>query len=1035
MNYLNDSFRRTCFVLLAATLGALISPTASGQDVSQHEVTGVVTDAASGETLPGVNITVTGTTFGTTTSADGRYELSVPSPDDSLTFSYVGFERLVVPINGRNQIDVALEVEVFQGDEVLVVGYGDVQRKETSTGAASAISGASLRNIPSPNVSQSLGGKIPGLVMINTSGEPGNDEATLRIRGHHTLNNNEPLVIIDGVPDRSGGLDRLNPDDIENITVLKDATAAIYGAQAGNGVILVTTKRGRAGGTQIALEFNQGFVQPTRMPRMADAATYMRMVNEINLYRGNPPQYSEETIRNYENADQQDPWLYQNTDWADVAIRDMSYRTRAGASVTGGNENLLYRVSGGAQTEEGILVNSATRYNQFDFRSNLDGRISDNVTLLFDVAGRWEDRNYPTQSASATFENIVQSFPHLPAYWPNGMPGPAIESGANPVIMGTDATGTINDDRYYIESDLQLRVDVPGVEGLSFRATGAFDKSFRQYKSWATPWDLCSFDADLYRQNGGDPEQYLSCGPQGLDDPELTQRSEDGRNILVNVVGEYDRVSPTHTYQFLAGTEYISWKDAFFEAFRTNYISSQIAELFAGSALQQQIDGSSVKGSRLNFFGRANYNYRDKYLLELVGRFDGSFIFPEGKRFGFFPAVSVGWRLDQESFFRNNIGLFDQLKLRGSWGRTGNDRVDPYQWIATFSFGPTHIFGINTEVPTLVPAQVPNPEITWEVANQQDIGIEGALFDHRLSFSLDYFNYLREDILAFRNASVPRTSGLDLPRENIGEVKSWGWDGSLTWRQQVGRDFYYDVTLIAGYATNRIQFWDEPPGAPEWQKSTGHKMNTGLYYKAIGVFADEEALENYPHWPGARPGDLIFEDVNGDGEITDMDRVRIERNNVPDWTGGLNISASYKQFDFSMFFQGAAGASAYIRTASGQFGNYYADFAENRWTPDNPNASGPRAFNRLEEYWMAHDNTYFYRNTDYIRLKQLELAYNLPASLTSRMGLSSMRVYASGFNLLTWSDYKVGDPEASGDERGGRYPQKRIFNLGFNLTF
>lgn len=1033
MKYFKDSalFFGLTFMVFSLWLG-LANPA-----LGQHEVAGVVTDSSNGEPLPGVNVVVEGTSVGTATNEAGEYDLEAPSPSDSLVFSFVGYETRTIAIDGRSEIDVALNMEVFAGEEVLVVGYGEEQSRVTATGAASAISGESIQRMPSPNVSQSLGGKVPGLVMVNTSGEPGADEATLRIRGQHTLNNNEPLIVIDGVPNRSGGLDRLNPDDIENITVLKDATAAIYGAQAGNGVILVTTKRGTRGGGSPAfnLELNQGFIQPTRMPEMADAATYMRMLNELNMYRDNPPQFPEEEIQKYENIGQQDPWLYQDTDWAEEAIRNTALRSRANASVSGGSENVSYRVSFGAQTEEGILVNSSRRYNQYNVRSNIDGRITDNISLQFDLAGRWEDRNYPTQSASATFENIVQSFPHLPAFWPNGAPGPAIESGQNPAVMGTDVTGVEEDDRYFIQSDVELRVDIPAIEGLSFRGTGVFDKTFRQLKSWATPWDLCNFDDNAYTEQGGDPEQYLECGPQGLDDPELTQRSEDGRDILVNLIGEYQRGWEDHSFQVLVGTEYQTFKNAFFESFRTNYISSQIPEFFAGGQEQQQIDGSSRDGARLNFFSRLNYNYQDKYLLEFVGRYDGSYIFPKGERFGFFPAFSVGWRLAEEEFFRNNVGFFDELKLRASWGQTGNDRVDPYQWLATFGFGPNHVFGIGNEVSTINPAQTPNPDITWEVANQLDVGIEGEILDNRLAFTLDYFNYLREDILTFRNASIPRSSGLELPRENIGEVKSWGYDGSVTWRQQVGDDFLYDITLTGGYATNEIQYWDEPPGAPEWQRSTGAKMNTGLFYRAIGVFSDWDEVENNPSWPGARPGDLIFEDVNGDGEITDEDRVRIERNDVPDWTGGLNLGASYKQFDLSVFFQGATGASQYVRTASGQFGNYYKQFAEKRWTPDNPNAEGPRAFNRLEEYWMEHNNTYFFRETDYLRLKQLEVAYNLPSNFAERFGLSNMRIYANGFNLLTWSPYEVGDPEAAGDQRGGRYPQKRIFNLGFNLTF
>ncbi|MDR9410963.1 MAG: TonB-dependent receptor, partial [Balneolaceae bacterium] len=313
------------------------------------------------------------------------------------------------------------------------------------------------------------------------------------------------------------------------------------------------------------------------------------------------------------------------------------------------------------------------------------------------------------------------------------------------------------------------------------------------------------------------------------------------------------------------------------------------------------------------------------------------------------------------------------------------------------------------------------------------VGIESSMFDNRFTLEVDYFNELREDILWFRNASVPQTAGINLPRENIGEVRAKGFDGRIGWRQQFSTDFVLDISLNGGYAENEIKFWDEPPGAPEWQQSTGRRMQSPLLYNVIGVFSDQAEVDSYPHWSGARPGDLIFEDVNGDGQINADDRIRVERNGVPKWNGGLNISGQFKNFDFVMLFQGSAGASQWIQTQSGDFGNYLNDFAKKRWTPDNPNASGPRAFNRADEYWIRNQNTYFYMDTDYIRLKNLEIGYNLPQNLTSSLGINRMRVYANGFNLLTFSDFPL-DPEAR-NASGSYYPQKRVINLGLSLAF
>lgn len=1002
-------------------------------------VTGTIVDNT-GDALPGVNIVVKGTTQGTSSMIDGTFELLVPSLEDTLVFSFVGFQIQEVPINGRTEIDVTLSQQTYSGDELIVVGYG-TQTKETLSGSVSSVSGARMAKIPVSNMANSLTGQLPGVVTVNESGMPGADGATIRIRGDHTLNNNNPLVVIDGVPNRSGGLDRMNPRDIENISVLKDASAAIYGSQAANGVILITTKRGSEGAPQLSLDINQGFNQPTRVPEMADAATYMTMLNELDTYAGSSERYSQEEIDCHRN--QEDPWLCPDTDWYDEALKPMSYQTRADMSVSGGSESIQYYLSFGGLTEDGYYRNSATNYNEYSFRSNIDGNINENISLSFDVLGRLEDRNYPTEDAGATFRMLMRGKPNEPGFWPNGLPAPDIENGTNPVVTGTDATGYDKDERYYFQSNLRLKVEVPAVEGLAFEGTASYDKDFLERKLWQTPWTL--YDLDGF-DSSGEPVFNESLVPN--EDASLQQWSEQGNSTLLNAVGTYQQDLEDHSYSILLGAERQSFNNSGFWAFRRYYPSTQIDQLGVGGEDQQNIGGggrSTIddlpnEGARMNFFTRLNYNYQSKYLLEFVGRYDGSYIFPENERFGFFPSFSAGWRLSQEDWFQESTGsFFDELKLRASWGQTGNDRVDEWQFLSTYQYGGGYIFN-GTANQSIYPGRTPNPDVTWEVANQFDVGIEAAVFDNQLSVEFDYFNYLREDILWWRNASVPETAGLSLPRENIGEVKSWGFDGSIAWNKQISTDFHINIALNGGYATNEIQYWDEPPGAPEWQRSTGRAMTIdgdgndyGLMYNAIGVFSDQEEIDSYPSWPGAQPGDLIFEDVNDDGVIDADDRIRTDRTGVPKWNGGLNIAGQYKAFDFVIFFQGAAGASQWVQTESGDFGNYFKEFADNRWTPDNPDASGPRAFQREDQYWISQRNTHFYMSTDYIRLKNLEIGYNAPASITDQVGLDRLRIYANGFNLLTFSDFWM-DPEAR-NQSGAYYPQKRVVNLGLSLSF
>jgi TonB-linked SusC/RagA family outer membrane protein len=1020
------------WLLTLTAIGLLVSHgSLSAQATGQ--ISGTVT-ADDGRPLSGASVSVVGTSIGALTDASGRYTLSgVQAGQRTLQARMLGYSEasstVAVTAGQAATANFTLTAQAVELEGIVAVGYG-TQRKETLTGSVSAVSGAELVSVPAANVSNTIAGKLPGVVTVNTSGEPGYDGATIRIRGNHTLGNNSPLVVIDGVADREGGLERLNPDDIESISVLKDASAAIYGSRAANGVILVTTKRGTEGQPQLTASFNQGFNQPTRLPEMADAATYMTMLNEIDMYRNRTPRYSEQEIANYRDPNR-DPWLYANTDWFDAVIKDRSLQSRGNVALRGGAERVRYYLSLGGMTEDGYYKNSATRYNQYSFRTNIDGEPTDFLNLRFDLTGRLEDRNFPNRSAGSIFRAIMRGKPNLPAYWPNGLPGPDIEYGDNPVVIGTPATGYSEDERYFVQGNLGLDFEVPGIEGLEISGNAAYDQRFRYQKSWRTPWTLYTWD---YTTRDADGVPVLTPGSRGYSNPELDQRDERETDILLNLVTTFQREFGDHSLNLLGGVERQTSNDSYLSAFRKYFVSDQLDQMFAGGDPEKNNNGSAGLSARQNYFARLNYDYQDKYLLELVGRYDGSYIFPEDKRFGFFPAISAGWRISEEPFFQNALPVFNDLKLRGSWGQTGNDRIDQWQYMASYGFGGGYVFGVDDEVKSIYQTRTPNPDVTWEVANQLDVGIEGALLDNRLSFVFDYFNYNRTDILQFRNASVPQTTGLSLPRENIGEVSSWGYDGSLGWRQQIAEDASFDVTFNGGYSQNKIDFWDESPGAPEWQRSTGRRMNTGLYYNAIGVFKDQAAVDAYPHWNRARPGDIIFEDVNKDGVINAEDRIRINKNGDPTFTGGLTMGAQAGNFDATIFFQGATGAVQYLETESGDIGNFLQSFAENRWTPENPSSTHPRAYNRQDEYWVSNNNTYFLRSTDYVRLKTLELGYRLPSSLTSTVGMQNMRVYVSGFNLATWDSFKETDPE-SRSSSGQYYPQARVFNVGTSLTF
>ena len=446
-----------------------------------------------------------------------------------------------------------------------------------------------------------------------------------------------------------------------------------------------------------------------------------------------------------------------------------------------------------------------------------------------------------------------------------------------------------------------------------------------------------------------------------------------------------------------------------------------------------------------------------KYLFQFVSRIDGSYLFPKDHRFGFFPAFSAGWRISQESFFKDNVHFMDDLKLRISWGKTGNDVSDPnalvesQQYLNGFEFGSGYVFGVDQNVvQDLTPSVVANPYITWERANLFDLGIDGTLLHQKLDFTVDYWSQLREGILIEPSASKPSSTGMKLPRQNIGKVKSWGYDGTVNWNQTISKDFRYHIGLNGGYSNSRVVFADEVPNIPDYQRETGKRISTSLYYKVLGVYQDQKQVDASTHMNGARPGDLIFADVNNDGKIDANDMIRVDKNNTPNWTGGLSLGANWRNLSLSVFFQGSAGAIQYVSTESGDIGNYLAEDARIRWRPDpsdptgmtpDPSGlpySGPRTFNRGDTYWSpqgGNTNTYYLRNTDYIRLKTVELGYNLTDKLLARMGsINSFRIYVNGYNLITWDKFKLMDPEAS-NAAGQFYPQSRIFNVGLKVIF
>ncbi|ADB38495.1 SusC/RagA family TonB-linked outer membrane protein [Spirosoma linguale] len=1050
---------------------------------AQTKVSGKVVDAQ-GLALPGVSIVVKGTTTGTVSGGEGDFTLNVARGNETLVFSYIGFITQEVAINNRSSINITLASDDKMLSEVVVVGYGE-QKKETVTGAVATVKGTDLVKSPAVNLSNSIAGRMPGVIATNASGEPGYDGAAIRIRGSNTLGNNDALIVIDGVPARAGGIDRLNPADIESMSVLKDASAAIYGSRAANGVILVTTKRGKSGKPELSYSFNQGFGQPTVIPKMASAAEYAQLNNEINVYNL-PSQYWKDantafnTTGSYTRPDNgsiakaaftpddikkfqdgSDPWGHPNTDWFGAALKTWSPQSRHTLQLVGGNENVKYLTSVNYQNQDAYYKNSATGYKQYDFRLNLDAKVSKYINLVTGVVGRQENRFFPTVGAGDIFRMLARGYPNKPAFWPNGQPAPDIENGQQPVLVTTSATGYDRDTRYYLQSNASVNITNPWVPGLKLTASVALDKYIQQGKRWQTPWFVYSWDYTSYDPTTKEP--LLQRVQKGPAQSTLNQYTNDQLNSLLSGILSYDHTfGASHAITLLAGITKEQSNSNGFSGFRQYFNSTAIDQLFAGSQTQQVANTTAAwQRARMSYFGRAAYNYKEKYLAEFLWRYDGSYMFPSASRWGFFPGVTAGWRISEEDFFKKALPVVSSLKLRASWGQLGNDQVYFNNTLREYDYLPTYAYGdavnsgwgyvINGQVAqTLYENGVPNRKLTWEVANNADIGLEGSLLNGKVFFEFDVFQNKRSNILWRQSASIPQTTGATLPATNIGRVTNKGYEFRVGYNGQVG-DLKYNVSVNGGYAKNTITFWDETPGAPEWQRSTGkpiptdvnnpNNANGTLMYQYDGIFSTQADIDaNKLDYSGVgasllRPGDMKLKDIDGNGKIDGNDRVRADRNNQPRFQGGLNAGVRYKNFDLSILFQASAGGQIFLQTESGTIGNFLQYSYDHRWTVDNPSTVDPRIVDRSNQYF-SNGTTYWLKSTDYIRLKNLELGYTLPSTIGSKIGLNNLRVYVNGLNLATYAPAMKGiyDPEST-NSAGQYYPQARVINMGVSLSF
>ncbi|OQP44533.1 SusC/RagA family TonB-linked outer membrane protein [Niastella yeongjuensis] len=983
--------------------------------------------------LSGVSVTIKGTQTTTVTDAEGKFSIQAPEKA-ILVFTHVNYKAREAAVTGGN-MEITLSPANNSMSEVIVIGY-NTQKKATLTGSVSAVKGADLVKSPQANVSNSLAGRFSGVILNNRSGEPGYDGSGITVRGLATTGNNDVLVVVDGVPGQIGGMERLNPNDIESISVLKDASAAIYGSRAANGVILVTTKRGRTGKPSISVNYNHGISSPTRLPKMADAKTYAQISNEIAYYNsqagGMNQQYSAAEIQKF--ADGSDPLNYPNTDWAKTTLKNSTGQDQANVSIAGGSDNIRYYLSAGLLAQDGLYKNGATKYNQYSFRSNIDASITKDFKVSLYLSGREEDRQFPAASASDIFRSIYRAYSTIPAFYPNGLPSYGIE-GNNPAMMATSVGGLNKNPGQVFNGILKSSYNIAAIKGLSVDAFAAVDRSWYFYKTFATPYLLYLYDktSDTYnpRMVGGNNNA-----------PSLNEGQKNQTQLTTNIRLNYANSFGLHNISAFVGYEQSELKRDSVGASRINFPTSQTPELSQGgtAATDRDNGGNSFNYTRKSYLGKLSYNYAEKYLFDAQMRIDGSSTFPSNNRYGYFPSFSAGWRISNESFL-HNVSFINDLKIRASYGMLGNDSVAMFQYLNNYSFNSQVVLGSGI-TPAIDLTKLGNKQIHWEEARKTDIAVEGTLFND-INFEFIYFSQHRTNILAVRNASVPNVTGIVnpfgssplIPSENIGKVNSNGFEATLGYNNRKGK-LHYGASGNFTYAKSKIIFIDEAPAVLSYQKQTGRPLNTYLLYNATGIFHSTDEVAKFTHLDKAQPGDLILQDYNNDDKIDANDQIRTKYGNVPEITYGILLNADYKSFDISVVFAGQTHVSQFVLPESGTVGNFYSSWADNRWSPTNPNGTYPRVETRTSASVNGglYPNTFWLNNASFLRLKNIELGYNVTTTALSKMKMQSLRVYLSAFNLFTITKVKDYDPEGS-NYSGQFYPQQRIVNLGVALQF
>ena len=1037
--------------------------------VVSKPVRGVVTDD-NNEPLEGVSVIIKGSTDGATTSSTGQYSLNVPDNNTVLIFSYVGYVSQEIMVGNKDQIDVKLTFERSSLNEVVVVGYG-AQQKKSLTGSVANINSEQLNTAQTADLVNLMAGKLPGVRVAQKTGSPGNNTAYIDIRGFGS-----PLILVDGVPNERPRT--IDPDDIESISVLKDASAAVYGVRAANGVVLITTKRGKKGKSEISYKGSFGYSHLTNANKPLDVYRYAILQNEARYNGGAsgisggynalvnngkvtaPPRYTEDQIKKFEDGS------IKGTDWYGLVINEYAPTTEHNLSVNGGTDKVRYYISLGYLKELGLWKSGDLNFNKYFFRSNITAQLNNYIEAEMLINGIQSLLNEPMESNAGVINITLRPEPDQTPYANNNLNYLNILPSADNrhPLVGTNANlgGYRSYGNKNFSGQFALNIKVPFVSGLKARLMYNRNNSYSIDKDWRKKYTLYTFNPTN--------ESYT---PRDINSPSrLTEAfSEITISTLQGSTNYNKQFNELHNLglQFIA--EQINYKLSGFNGSK-RFALDAIDYFYAGIYDGQQTinDIGLINNINVSFIGRLNYDYASKYFFEATFNQNGSSKFGPGQRWGFFPATSLGWRLSEEKFISDRFKFINNLKLRASWGKLGDDASSTFQWLTGYTYPSGNYIFLNDQgtalgsIPALGFKGQANPYITWYLSETINFGLDGDFWNSKMAFEFDVFRRDRKGLLQTRSGSIPATLGTTLPQENLSSDRTEGFELLLNHNNKIN-NFRYKVSANFAYARPSQRSYDHAPFTSSYHAWRNNNTNryTGISwgYGVVGQYNSFDEIINSPlqtinNSVGLNhlllPGDIRYLDYNEDGIIDDNDVHPIGIiNAAPEINYGLTFDLGWKGIDVNILFTG--GDLFFVRYAGLHleyplnYGNNAYEIFYDRWhraNPNDPNSqewiSGKFPPTRIQGAGQASalnhlQSTFWVHNASFFRLKSTEIGYSFTQPFLKRAGISKMRVYVNGFNLLTWSGLKIVDPELWNSQSGLEYPITQNYNIGLNLTF